>query len=252
MLGPQPGVRVVSAHPPKVLLEELKVRFLLTELNHIALNSYIMRAKTERGNLWELAVLSLVREEPMHPYQMQRLLRERHKDDVLVLKRGSLYHAINRLVRTGLIEAVTVGRAGRRPERTIYRLTPEGERELVRWLRQRIATVQRGPSEFMGTLSFLVHLPPRDAAAQLEARARALQQQIDGTGAGLRRVGAYLRRIHLIEVEYSLLMLRAELRWVRELLTQLRSGRFTWDLKKILREVRAARRKVVALEGGSE
>ena len=33
----------------------------------------------------------------MHPYEMQRLIRERHKDDVLDLKRGSLYHAIDRL-----------------------------------------------------------------------------------------------------------------------------------------------------------
>jgi len=205
-----------------------------------------MRVTTERGNLWELAVLSLVREEPMHPYQMQRLLRERHKDDVLVLKRGSLYHAIGRLERAGLIEAITVDREGRRPERTTYRLTTDGERELVNWLRQRIANVQRGPSEFMGSISFLVHLPPSDAADQLEARAQALQRQIAEMGAGMARVGAFVDRIHLIEVEYSLAMLKAEARWVRELLVELRSGQFTWDLKKILKQVRASRRKAAS------
>lgn len=187
----------------------------------------------------------------MHPYQMQRLLRERHKDDVLVLKRGSLYHAIGRLVRAGLIEAVTVEREGRRPERTTYRLTPEGERELVNWLRQRLATVQRGPSEFMGSLSFLVHLPPDDAAAQLEARTRALSQQVAEMSAGMARVGAYVDRIHLIESEYAIAMLRAEARWVRELLGELRSGRFKWDLKKILKEVRAGRRKAASRKGRS-
>ncbi len=41
-----------------------------------------MRAISECGSLWELTVLSLLREEPMHPYQMQRLLVERHKDEV--------------------------------------------------------------------------------------------------------------------------------------------------------------------------
>ena len=201
-----------------------------------------MRVATERGNLWELAVLSLVREEPMHPYLMQRLLRDRHKDEVLVLKRGSLYHAINRLARAALIEPVTVDREGRRPERTTYRLTPAGERELVRWLRQRIATVQRGPSEFMGSVSFLVHLAPRDAAAQLKTRAQALVRQVAELSAGLKRTGAYVERIHLIESEYALAMLKAELRWVRGLLAELSSGRFTWDLNRILREVRAARR----------
>jgi outer membrane protein assembly factor BamB len=40
----------------------------------------------------------------MHPYEMQRLIRQRHKDDFLDLKRGSLYHAIERLLRAGPIE----------------------------------------------------------------------------------------------------------------------------------------------------
>jgi DNA-binding PadR family transcriptional regulator len=210
-----------------------------------------MRVTTERGNLWELAVLSLVREEPMHPYQMQRLLRERHKDDVLVLKRGSLYHAINRLARAGLIEPVTVDREGRWPERTTYRLTENGERELVKWLRQRIASVQRGPSEFMGSLSFLVHLSPKDAAAQLAAREQGLRQQTAEISARMAQVGAFLDRIHLIEVEYSLAMLKAEARWVHGLLAELHSGEFKWDLKKILREVRAARGTQTSRKGRS-
>ena len=116
----------------------------------------------------------------MHPYQMLRLLRQRHKDDVLVLKRGSLYHAIHRLEGAGLIEAVTVGREGRRPERTTYQLTGKGEQQLVDWLKERISRVQRSPSEFMGTLSFLVHLSPKVAAVHLEARVQALQHQVGG------------------------------------------------------------------------
>ena len=51
--------------------------------------------------IWEIAVLGTLRDAPMHPYQMQRLLRHRHKDEILALKRGSLYHAIGRLERAG-------------------------------------------------------------------------------------------------------------------------------------------------------
>ena len=202
-----------------------------------------MRIKSERGNLWELAVLSLVREEPMHPYLMQRLLRERHKDEVLVLKRGSLYHAIHRLVRTGAIEPAGVGREGRRPERTVYRITPRGEQELVRWLRERIATPQKSPSEFMGSLSFLVHLSPAEAREQLETRARTLRQQIGRTRAVLQQVSRFVDRINLVESEYALAMSKAELRWVDDLVEELRRGTLTWDLRAILRLVRAARRK---------
>lgn len=204
-----------------------------------------MKVGTERGSLWELAVLALLREEPMHPYQMQRLLKERHEDEVLGLKRGSLYHAIHRLMRAGLIEAVTTGREGRRPERTTYRLAPDGERRFVQWLRERLATPQADPSEFMGSISFLVHLAPKDAAAQLRSRGEAMEKQIDALASGLQEAGGHVDRVHLIELEYQVAMLRAEREWVRRRIAELRSGRFTWDLKKILREVRAGRRKAV-------
>jgi DNA-binding PadR family transcriptional regulator len=49
------------------------------------------------SRLWDVAVLACLRERPMHPYEIQRVLRTRRKDDVLVLKRGSLYEAIARL-----------------------------------------------------------------------------------------------------------------------------------------------------------
>jgi DNA-binding PadR family transcriptional regulator len=210
--------------------------------------SHMSPSSTEHGSLWELAVLALLREEPMHPYQMQRILRERHEDEVLGLKRGSLYHAIRRLVRTGLIEPVTTGREGRRPERTTYRLTPNGAREFVRWLRQRLATPQSEPSEFMGSISFLVHLAPKDAARHLELRARALEGQIDALGRTLQQVGTFVPRIHLIERHYLQAIHKAEREWVRGLVGELRSGRFAWDLKAILREVRAARRKPASKE----
>jgi DNA-binding PadR family transcriptional regulator len=208
-----------------------------------------MRPVTERGSLWEMAVLSMLKEEPMHPYRMQQLLRERHKDELLALKRGSLYHAIARLTRSGLIEAVTVGREGRRPERTTYRLTKQGEAELVRWLRQRIATPQREPPEFMASLAFLVYLAPRDAADRLESRARALEAQIGTLGAALPRLRTFVDRINLIEEEYLLAMHEAELEWVRRRIAEVRSGRLSWDLRKILREARAARLGAAGREG---
>jgi DNA-binding PadR family transcriptional regulator len=214
----------------------------------IAIMNYPMRATGERGNLWELAVLALLREEPMHPYQMQRLIVERHLDAVLGLKRGSLYHAINRLTRAGLIEPVGVEREGRRPERTTYRLAGHGEEEFVAWLRKRVATPQREPSEFMGSLSFLVHLTPRDALVQLGARARAIEERMESLAETVRRASASVGRIHLIESEYQLAMHQAELSWVRGRTAEIKSGKLAWDVKKILRDVRAARRRTARKE----
>jgi DNA-binding PadR family transcriptional regulator len=192
-------------------------------------------------SLWELAVLAFLREAPMHPYEIQRLLRERHKDEVLVLKRGSLYHAIDRLLRSRLIEVAETGRAGRRPERTTYRITAGGKEELVRWLREMIATPRRESSEFMASVSFLLHLTPKDAMVQLERRAARLEQEIAGIAAGIKQLIDWVQRINLLEDEYLLAMRQAELAWVRGLIGELRSGQLKWDIEKIFRLVRAAK-----------
>lgn len=193
-------------------------------------------------NLWEVAVLALLRERPMHPYQMQLLLRDRHKDELLVLKRGSLYHAINRLISAELIAAGDIGRSGRRPERTTYRITAEGREELIRVLRQMVGVSRHESSEFMAALSFLLHLDHEDAVARLEERAERLQDEVQAVGAGLKSALERVERINLIETEYLLAMRRAELKWVRGLIGELRSGQLAWDMKKIFREARADRK----------
>ncbi len=198
-----------------------------------------MKYTDQYHSLWDLAVLCFLRERPMHPYEIQRLLLERHKDDVLVVKRGSLYHAIDRLLRAELIVAAGTGRDGRRPQRTTYRITIAGEQELVRWLQQMIAVPVRESSEFMASVSFLIHLTPRDAIAQLESRAQRLEHEIGAKQEVLKSVATKVDRIHLIESEYLLAMQRAELKWIQSVVGELRSGTLRWDLKKIFKAIQA-------------
>ena len=121
-----------------------------------------MNYMTSELSIWDVAVLAFLHEGPMHPYQMQRLLRLRHKDEILALKRGSLYHAIARLLRAGLIAVRTTNREGKRPERTIYRITPEGVTEFISTIRSMVTTPRRESSEFLAAMSFLVHLDPEE------------------------------------------------------------------------------------------
>jgi len=198
-------------------------------------------AVTSRHGLWELAVLCLLREAPMHPYEMQRLLKERHKDEVLVLKKGSLYHAIERVLRARLIAVVDTKREGRRPERTTYRITPEGEQALIRWLKEMIATPRHEPSEFMACVSFLLYLTPEEAIPQLEQRAQRLEEEVATIGVVMAALIDRITRVNLLESEYLRVMRQAELQWVRGLIADLRSGQLTWDLEKIFAAIRAAK-----------
>ncbi len=197
---------------------------------------------TNRLGLWEIAILALLREEPMHPYQMQGLLRERHKDEILVLKRGSLYHAINRLLRTRLIEAISSTRDGRRPERTTYRILPAGRQQLLNSLREMISVPLREPSEFLASMSFLVYLTPGAAVARLTERCAHLEKEIHTTQSAMEAATPRVDRINLVESEYLVAMRNAELKWVRNVIDELQSGQLSWNLQEIFKQIRAARK----------
>lgn len=203
-------------------------------------NILTLKAK-QPVSIWEIAVLSLLREDPMHPYEIQKLLRNRGKDAVLELKLSSLYHAITRLRRAKLIEVVGRRRNGRRPERTTYRITRAGEQAHQLWLRQSIAEPRPEPTEFLACISFLVYLTPQDAIVQLEGRAERLQGEISKIKQDEESMIGLVERINLIEEEYRCAMRQAELDWIRGLLAELRSGTLHWNLEEILGPIRAAR-----------
>ena len=196
--------------------------------------------KNELG-IWDIAVLALLQEAPMHPYEMRRLLKIRHKDEILALKSGSLYHSIARLQRAGLIAVETTERDGKRPERTTYHVTSAGLDALMSSLRMMVSTPRRESSEFMAAMSFLVYLDSAEAVRRLEERARKLEAEIVQVSAGLGAASAFVERINLVESEYLQAMLKAELGWVRGLENEIRSGRLDWNLEKILKGIRASR-----------
>jgi DNA-binding PadR family transcriptional regulator len=191
-----------------------------------------LKAKTR--NLWELTVLCLLRLKPMHPYEMQRLIREWHKDAFLDLKRGSLYHAIERLGRASFIEPVETTREGRRPERTVYRLTDTGENAGIEWLRELLAKPVPEPTQFFAALSFLPHLTPEIVVEQLKERVGFLELEIASLRTVLETMTPRIGRLVLIEVEYLKAMRQADLKWVKSFLGELQAGTLVWNPQQVL------------------
>ena len=183
---------------------------------------------TVRRSPLAMMVLALLVEEPMHAYRMQQLIREREKHDVVnVAQRNSIYQTIERLRRDELIRVAETRREEGRPERIVYALTPAGRRTLDGWLAEALATPAREFPEFPAALSFLPILPPEEAARRLDQRADAIEARLREREAAL--AGVRLPRLFLIEDEYQLTVLRAELDWVRRLVADLRSGTLTWS-----------------------
>jgi len=203
-----------------------------------------MKDPTHRGTgLWDLAVLTLVYERPMHPYEMQKVLKQRHKDEILGLKPGSLYHAIHRLESDGHIAAKQTGREGRRPERTIYEITEDGRKTLFERLKHLISTPRPEPSVFLASLSFLVYLSPQQAIEQLRQRTVSLDRDIEQLGATMVAASAFAGRINLLEVEYARAMQTAERMWIDEIIDEIQADRLTWDIDELLTHIREAARQ---------
>ncbi len=51
-----------------------------------------------------VSALALLNEHPMHPYEMYQSLLERHKDRIVKVRPGSLYHTVERLHAADLVE----------------------------------------------------------------------------------------------------------------------------------------------------
>lgn len=183
-----------------------------------------------------LAVLDLLSEHDMHPYEMHQTMLTRQSDQRMKITAGSLYHAVDRLVERGLIEARETTREGKRPERTVYGLTDAGSDAFAGRLREMISRIAVEYPEFPNALSMMHNLPEGDAVdhlgrrlVHLQARVAMLQAVVDGLGA------RDLPAMYWIDVRYTQAMAQAELAWLEDFLDGLRAGKPPWpahDKKK--------------------
>jgi DNA-binding PadR family transcriptional regulator len=178
-----------------------------------------MKSPRKLTNPLALAVLVLLFEKPMHPYEMATTLKQRGKEQSIKLRYGSLYTVIRQLERESFIESAGTERAGGRPERTTYRLTDAGEAEMNSWLRSLVSEPVKEYPQFEVALTLLPALPPRDAQTllterlgHLDGKERQIQSEIEGAAA------MNLPALFLIESEYALALLRAERAYVKTLI----------------------------------
>jgi DNA-binding PadR family transcriptional regulator len=184
-----------------------------------------MSSKRKVSNPLALAVMALLLERPMHPYEMVSTMRERGKHESVRLRYSSLYSVVEALMREALISAKETVREGRRPERTVYELTDAGRVEFLTWLRELLREPAKEYTQFAAGLSFLPALPPDEAVGLLEERVRLLEEEVQSTRSRLDAViEDGLPRLFLVETEHELALREAELRWVRGLVGEIEDG----------------------------
>jgi DNA-binding PadR family transcriptional regulator len=183
-----------------------------------------MAKRRKVSNLLGLQLLAALVERPMHPYEMASLLRERGKDVDTKINWGSLYTVVQNLEKHGFIEAGDTLREGRRPERTIYHLTPAGRAELEDWMRELLSIPEQEHPRLRTALSVMGVLGPDEVIELLDRRVKALDEETSTYAAELATLALTIPRGLLVESEYYVAIRRAEADWVRGLLAELRDG----------------------------
>jgi DNA-binding PadR family transcriptional regulator len=178
------------------------------------------------SNPLALAVMALLYERPMHPYEMVTLMRERGKHESVRLRYSSLYSVVSAMEREGLILPRETVREGKRPERTIYEITDAGREEFLTWLRELLREPVKEYTQFAAGLSFLPGIPPAEATALLEERVGRLEAETEEMRSRLddAREQYNLPRLFLVESEHELMLREAELEWVRGIIRDMESG----------------------------
>jgi len=188
-----------------------------------------------RRSALALTALALLQYKPLHPYGIQRLIRQWGKDQVVnVSQRAGLYRVIDRLQDAGLIQVRETGRDHAYPERTVYEITDAGRATARTWLLEMLARPEQEFPDFPAALSHLLMLTREEMTDALDRRYHALTAATDGYDAVLAAQDeAGLPRITALETDYLRTVTAAEAQWVRSVADDLRAGRLTWSAEML-------------------
>ncbi|WP_433523247.1 PadR family transcriptional regulator [Nocardia pseudovaccinii] len=183
-----------------------------------------------------MALLGILHLEPMHPYAIQRRIKEWGKDKVVnVAQRAALYKTIGRLQEAGLVTVRETGRDQQYPERTVYEITDAGRAACATWLAEMIGEPRNEYPEFPAALSFLMLLGPEGARTELERRAKSVRAKLAEMDADAKQAAAMqLPRVVMLEDEYQRAVTEAELRWLDAVIADLAAGTLTWSRESLL------------------
>lgn len=178
-----------------------------------------------------VAVLELLHERPMHPYEMAQLMRERYVSTRVKVKAGSLYHTVDRLAQNGFVEVVETQRDGKRPERTVYAMTESGRDEFVDRAKTMLSTPAEEYPEYLSGLAVIDELGPEISVNQLKHRLLQLQAAAASDKVVLESLvnEQNLPEIYWLDWSYTAARRAFELEWTRKLVEDLESGRIRFQ-----------------------
>jgi DNA-binding PadR family transcriptional regulator len=161
----------------------------------------------------------------VHGYQVRRELLSWRADNWANVKPGSIYHALKKAARDGLVDEVGAepGDSGR--DRVRYRITEAGAKEIVTLVRDAL----RNPDDNLtlnAAIAMLTALTRADAIESIEVRMAALEKSLDGLEAWMGQPQEGLPEHVREQAGLWTNQVTAELDWARTLRARLSEGAY--------------------------
>ena len=181
-------------------------------------------------NLLGLAVLSYLTERPMHPYELNRLLKDRDAARTFKLSYGALYGVVQRLAKDGLIRESSTGQRGKLPEHTVYELTDAGHAEMRAWLAELLSEPRHEDPACAAALSLVAVLPLDEVTDLLRTRLeRVVAVTAEIRGQRDAAVAAGVHPIFLVEDDYRIALLQAETAFITSFVDKIENPENGWS-----------------------
>ena len=164
----------------------------------------------------ELAVLGLLKEKPMHGYELKQ-----HLNDQLGafgrFSYGSLYPTLKRLAKEGAVETeLPKGETSRR--KNVYQITEAGETLFGELLEESGPQITEERNAFMLRLAFARYMKPETRQRLLEGRRGYLQSYLHKMGASFKKAKVKVDTWQEQLTNYAVNEAEHDIRWLDDML----------------------------------
>jgi DNA-binding PadR family transcriptional regulator len=170
--------------------------------------------------------------QPVHGYFIRRELITWQVDQWANLHPGSIYNGLRSLAKDGMIETVGVETSGSRPARTIYRLTPEGDDEFLRLLREAVWRFEPFQAGLLQAgLSMMPYLSRAEVMAAMKHRLSLLEGFLTEATFGMETMRASVATPEHVTEQIQLIMgrVKGEIGWTGDFLARLEDGAYRFS-----------------------
>ena len=158
---------------------------------------------------------------PLHGHQIRQQAQADRTERYTDIQVGSLYGALKRMAREGLVREVRIERVGNRPERTVYEITPEGLQSLTAIRDGILHKISLPHDPFDLALKEARDMAEEDLAQIVADRLAALHAEELARRHQAERADPYLNEAERMITRHLIERAATEVRWHEELLDRM-------------------------------